>query len=128
MNDEQLKILKKQTFFMKMTMIFMGGVFLIMLIASLSLVPNANRVMNNAVKTLDEVNVAVEELNKTASQLSEIDFKGLVDNTQQMVNDGSAGIEQAIGKINEMDIEGLNNAIGDLEAIVAPLAKLFGKR
>lgn len=128
MNEESIKLLKKQQYWTRITALFMGGIFLVALYAALTLVPQASSVLTNAEQTLEEVNVAVEELNKTATQLSEIDFKGLVDNTQAMVNDGSEGIAQAIGKIDAMDIEGLNRAISDLEAVVSPLAKLFGKK
>ncbi|MCQ2500537.1 MAG: hypothetical protein MJ117_04210 [Lachnospiraceae bacterium] len=128
MNEQDVKILKKQTFWMRLTALFMGGIFLVAVLSAMILVPKAASVMTDAEETLQEVNVGVVQLNKTATQLARIDFAGLVDDTQQMVNDGSEGITQAIGKIEAMDIDGLNRAIQDLEAIVEPLAKLFGKR
>lgn len=128
MNEQDVKILKKQTFWMRLTALFMGGIFLVAVLSAVILVPKAASVMTDAEETLQEVNVGVVQLNKTATQLARIDFAGLVDDTQQMVNDGSEGISQAIGKIEAMDIEGLNHAIQDLEAIVEPLAKLFGRR
>lgn len=128
MSDEEVRLLRKQAFWTRLTALFMAGIFLVALVTAMILVPQATAVMTGAEKTLEEVNVGVEELNKTATQLSKIDFEGLVDDTQKMVNDGSEGIAQAIEKIQEMDIEGLNDAIGDLGAIVDPLAKLFGRR
>lgn len=126
MREEDIQVLKKQTFWMKLTAMFMGGIFLVALVTAILLVPKANSIMKDAESTLEEVNVGVEKLNETATELSEIDFKGLVDDTQKMVDQGSEGITQAIGKIEEMDIEGLNKAIEDLGSIVSPIAKLFG--
>lgn len=128
MSEEDVRLLSKQTFWTRLTALFMGGIFLVALVTAIILVPRAASVMIDAEETLEEVNVGVEELNKTATQLSKIDFKGLVDDTQKMVNDGSEGITQAIGKIQDLDIDSLNEAITDLGTIVDPLAKLFGKK
>ncbi|MDO4491334.1 MAG: hypothetical protein Q4B85_09725 [Lachnospiraceae bacterium] len=128
MNDESMKVLKKQMFWMRITACFTAGIFLVVLTAALILVPKADAALTDAESALEEIYEGAEKLNQTAEQLGEIDFKGLVDDTQKMVNEGSEGISKAIGKIEEMDIEGLNKAIGDLGSVVEPLAKLFGKR
>ena len=126
MDEQCMKLMKKQSFWAKVTALCMLGIFLVALVTALTLVPQATRVMGNAEKTLEEADIAVQDLQKTADALAQVDFEGLVNDTQDLVNDSSAGIEQAIGKLEAIDIDGLNSAIEDLESVVSPLAKLFG--
>ena len=128
MDDQMLKTMKQQNFWLRLSALFMLGIFLVAMFTAITLVPQATKVLVNAEKTLEEADVAVQELNKTATQLAKIDFEGLVSDTQQLVNDSSLGIAQAIGTLDDIDIEGLNEAISDLEAVVSPLARLFGKK
>lgn len=127
MRDEELKMLKKQNFWMRLTALFMGGIFLVAVVSAALLVPKANSILSDFEATMEEVNEGVENLNETAAELANIDFEGLVDDTTKLIDDANEGILQAVEKIQAMDIEELNTAIKDLGSIVAPLAKLFGR-
>lgn len=127
MRDEELRLLRKQTFWMRLTALFMGGVFLVAVVSAVLLVPKANSILSDFEATMEEVNEGVENLNETAEELASIDFEGLVDETTKLIDDAHSGILQAAEKMEAMDIESLNSAIKDLGAIVAPLAKLFGR-
>lgn len=127
MRDEELRLLKKQNFWMKLTALFMGGVFLVAVVSAVLLVPKANSILSDVEVTMEEVSEGVENLNETAEQLAKIDFEGLVDDTSKLIEDAHSGIQQAAEKMEAMDIESLNTAIENLGSIIAPLAKLFGK-
>lgn len=72
--------------------------------------------------------VAVEEVTADlaviADQLIDADLAGLVKHVDQMAVTSEKGVEQALEKINAMDIDTLNQAIQALHDVVEPLAKL----
>jgi hypothetical protein len=43
------------------------------------------------------------------------------------VDSSSKAVEQTMDKVDQMDIESLNNAISDLNDVVAPMAEFFGR-
>ena len=49
----------------------------------------------------------------------------LVENMDGLVHITEGGVLDAIAKINEIDLEALNDAISDLSAVIEPLAKFF---
>lgn len=126
MEEKMLKAIKKQTMWMRIMGLCSAGLFLIFLVAALILVPQVTSVLNHMADTLESADAAVSELDKTAKQLAEVDFEGLVNDTQGLINQSSAGIDSAMGKLDQIDIEGLNQAISDLSSVVSPLARLFG--
>ena len=72
--------------------------------------------------------IAVEhvtaDLAVIADQLIDADLAGLVKHVDQMAVTSEKGIEEALEKINAMDIETLNQAIQALYDVVEPLAKV----
>ena len=72
--------------------------------------------------------IAVEhvtaDLAVIADQLIDADLAGLVKHGDQMAVTSEKGIEEALEKINAMDIETLNQAIQALYDVVEPLAKV----
>ncbi|MDR1620320.1 MAG: hypothetical protein LBS18_06645 [Clostridiales bacterium] len=81
---------------------------------------------------LNEAQSTFTTLNKVAAAIQDADIagivynvNGLVDNAQAAAVNATYGIDQAVSKINELDIQKLNAAIADLSAIAEPLAGLF---
>ena len=72
--------------------------------------------------------IAVEhvtaDLAVIADQLIDADLAGLVKHVDQMAVTSEKGIEEALKKINTMDIDTLNQAIQALYDVVEPLAKV----
>lgn len=127
MDEQYTKLLKKQTFWLKLTAFFMGGILMVAVVAAVILVPRTVMVLERTEHTLEGADAAVTDLAVTANKLSRVDFEGLVNDTQKLVEESSEGIQTALGKLDAIDIEQLNEAIGDLSAVIAPLAKLFGR-
>lgn len=116
------------------------GVFVIMLVCALVIVPqvmglverantvadSANEIVTRAGSTLDEIDGAMAGLQKASDQLTtEIpSMSGSVQKTMKNVEKDLAG---ALKSINSVDFEDLNDAIGDLQAVVKPMAAFFGK-
>ncbi len=66
-------------------------------------------------------------LEAVSTQMAEADLAALVDNVNELVDTSQTGLEEALGKLNRIDLETLNQAIQDLADVVQPLAKLFNR-
>lgn len=103
--------IKKQYLMSKITAICSAGVLIVVLVSALLVVPGL-------LHTFDEVSMAAEKMNTVMGELEEI--------TKQ-IGPGVEGLTKAAVKLEEIDFSNLNDAVEDLEAVVEPLAKLFGK-
>jgi archaellum component FlaC len=70
---------------------------------------------------LDEIAPTVEGLDKSMDGIDE-----MVSGINSLVATNSENLAEAIAKLNGIDIETLNKAIGDLATTVEPLANFFG--
>lgn len=67
----------------------------------------------------------MSNLETVTADLAQADLAGMVDNVDTLVTSSQAGLEEALKKINTMDIDALNKAIKTLSDVVEPLAKFF---
>lgn len=95
-----------------------------------------------AVKTLRGIDAATEELNSVAATLNQVDFVGMSESISELTEQGKDTLNTALGdvetsldsmqtaldNISKLDVDGLNQSIADLCAIVDPMARLFGKK
>lgn len=95
-----------------------------------------------AVKTLRGIDAAAEELNSVAATLNQVDFVGMSESISELTEQGKDTLNTALGdveasldsmqtaldNISKLDVDGLNQSIADLSAIVDPMARLFGKK
>lgn len=64
-------------------------------------------------------------LQEVTEKLTAVDFGGMIDGVNMLVESGQSGLEQTVNKLNSIDFESLNKAIKNLEAVVEPMAKFF---
>ena len=90
-----------------------------------------------ATKTLRGIDAATEELNSVASTLNQVDFVGMSESISELTEQGTAlgdveasldSMQTALDNISKLDVDGLNQSIADLSAIVDPMARLFGRK
>ena len=95
-----------------------------------------------AAKTLRGIDAATEELNSVASTLNQVDFVGMSESISELTEQGKDTLNTALGdveasldsmqtaldNISKLDVDGLNQSIADLSAIVDPMARLFGRK
>lgn len=124
---ELITLMKKQNRMMKILMICMAGIMAIMLLSAVILVPKTVRILGEADAAMKNVQVAVENLAEVSEALAEADLSGMIEDTRALVNESSIGITEAIGKLNQIEFGTLNKAIGDFQAVVEPMARLFGR-
>ena len=108
-------------------MIVGAAVVALLLIVSIIVVPRV-------VKTLKGADSAITEAEATLTGLQGVvetaggTIKGIdtmVTGVNDLVEDNSEALTEAISKISTIDFEKLNSSIGDLQAILEPLAKFF---
>jgi len=114
-NEVERKYLKKQLNMMKALMFAMAGIFLTLLIAVAVLVPKL-------ALTLDNANVALEQISFTADQMDDV-----LISVEALVEDSSEGVTQALENMNSIDFEKLNKSIDDFNSVVSPLSSFFGR-
>ena len=110
---------KKQYHMAKISAIANAAVFVVVLLCAVILVP---RLLN----TMNQVDAIMTELEVVTSELAE-GLPPMMEDLSTLVNSSEAGITDAIEKMNAIDIETLNEAIGDLQAVIEPLARFFGR-
>ena len=103
------------------------GVVLSVIPKVVSLIDNVNSIVANAEVTLADASVVLDNLNTVTEELAKQDIDGLFKNVDALVTDSQKSINEAMEKVNQMDIETLNSAIADLQAVVEPMARLFGR-
>jgi uncharacterized protein YoxC len=100
-----------------------------MLIGLATLLPRATRTLDAAYTTLDEGMVLLKQTEEMVDQakhsLQEVD--GMVGSVNQLIEENTDDLTEAMDKLNSIDIDKLNQSIEDLNAVIAPLAKLFGR-
>lgn len=103
---------------------------LIFVIAILCLVPNVISTLNTVKTTLTSVNEAItliEEAMESVDTLAD-EASTTMESIQTLADEGVTameGMDDALEKINEMDMDTLNNAIQDLSDVVEPMAEFF---
>ena len=58
-------------------------------------------------------------------ELTTVDFAGMIEGVNILVESGQSGLEQTVAKLNSIDFEALNKAIVTLTEVIDPLAKFF---
>lgn len=114
-NEIERKYLKKQLNMMKVLMFAMAGIFLILLIAVSVLVPKITI-------TLDNANVALEQISYTAQQMDDVLME-----VGELVEDSSEGVTKALENMNTIDFDKLNQSIEDFNNVISPLSGFFGR-
>lgn len=121
MDQEQyIKYAKKQCGLLRLIAGLVAGIFLVTAVSAVYLIPRANGIFVQAEEVLGN-------LASVTAELEEADLPGLISNLDGLITESGDGIREAMESLNEVDIDTLNEAIGDLQAIVEPLARLFGR-
>jgi len=72
-----------------------------------------------------QTETVLENLEIVTEQLADMDLGDMIQNVDSLVVTSQDSLEQMMAKMNTIDFESLNRAIGDLADVVEPLAKFF---
>ena len=72
-----------------------------------------------------QMETVLDNLEIVTAQLAGMDLGEMVRNVDELVVTSQAGIEETMAKLNAIDFDELNRAIGNLSDVVEPMAKFF---
>ncbi|MCR4990839.1 MAG: hypothetical protein K6A38_08260 [Lachnospiraceae bacterium] len=121
----QTKYAKKQGRIVALAAIFCVAIMIGIAILVLSVLPKVVTLLDQANGIATQADVVMKDLNVVTKQLAEADITGMLDDVSSLVVQSEESINDAMKKIDAMDIEGLNNAIADLQDVIAPLARMM---
>jgi len=85
----------------------------------------AGQIAQQAKGLAEQAESIMTNLESVTRDLAKADLAGMVENVDDLVVSSQDGVAKALDKINTMDIDALNKAIGNLSAVVEPMAKFF---
>ena len=119
----QTALAKKRLFYARLSAAFLA-------LAAFALVWMAGRVLPQVESTLGSANSALQSVDIVAQQLAGADIPAILDNLDQTLLEGRESIAEAsdaLQQVSEIDFDGLNQAILDLQKVLEnPLGSLMG--
>lgn len=101
-------------------------ILLIVILCAGILMPRILKTFDQMDAIISEATVIIEEVNTMTTEVSTV-LPIMIENTNDLVTSASSGMEEALEKMNSIDVETLNQSIQSLHNIVAPMAKFFGR-
>ena len=130
------KAIRKQNRLLTGIFAMVAGMFLVLLVCSILIVPHVLNILvqteatistvQQEMENLKAVEGIVDDLSKVSKDLVDANIPGLIKQTEGLVVQSGEGITSAVGKLDSIDIKSLNDAIVDLKSIVEPMATLMG--
>ena len=125
--SELLERMKKQLFYTRILAAAALGLFLVFFLSALIIVPQVcgtlkqvNSLVENAEGTLETANQALSEISVMSSEIT-----GVSTQLSEFITENAQTLSDAAKDISEIDFEGLNQAIQDLQDAVGPFANLM---
>ena len=87
--------------------------------------PQITAVIDEIPSLVAQMETVLSNLEVVTNELAAVDFEGMINGVNALVQTGQTGLEQAVGSLNAIDLETLNKAIQNLADVVEPLAKFF---
>ncbi len=120
---------QKQLFYTKILAGAAGGMFLILLIAALLVVPKAVSVLTQAEAVMADAQGLLETADTAISNISAMsdEVTQVSKSLNGFVTDNAQTLTDAATDISNIDFEGLNGAIRDLQDAVGPFARMMNR-
>lgn len=124
-----LESTEKETKYAKRAARFTIGIFLVLAIAMAIVIPkvvvtltNVDAAVLKADDTMVQAQAAIDNINTMSNSITETSK-----NMNTMLGDNSDALTDAVKKMSNIDFEGLNKAIQDLQDAVGPFATFMNK-
>ena len=99
--------------------------FIVLLLICVRVLPQLQEIVNQAETVLGNLESVTNELANANLTGMVKDIDALVANVDGLVSTSQEGVTEAVGKINAINFEALNDAIKDLSEVIEPIAKFF---
>lgn len=124
-NRKQLMYTRIQCIAAVLAVVCFAGIFFLIK----DFLPQISAIVTEIPGVVAQMETVLSNLEIVTTELTAVDFEGMVNGVNTLVQTGQAGLEQTVENLNAIDFETLNKAILDLAEVVEPLAKfskLFG--
>lgn len=126
-NQKQQKLLERQVRTTRILGALLACLVVVFAIFFFTLLPKLS-------DTIDRLNAVAVNTQQITDELIAADLEGTIrslgatlDSVQDLVDENADSVGETLKKIEELDIDTLNKAIGSLYQVVNPLASLFGR-
>ena len=123
------KLVKKQLFYQRIATGCIAGVLLVVIIVAAVLIPRINDTIDHVNETIAQVKVVATNAEKSLENV-DVMIDGIIkatDNMNTLVEENAEEITKSTKSMSEIDFDGLNQAIKDLQDAVGPVATFFNK-
>lgn len=130
-HDLQTEILKYEKKAAKRTMLVAIALFAIaavFVVAAIIILPPVVKTLEQVQTTLEEATNLVGKAEDTLENLDESleGMNNMISDVDTVLVDNTEAMEEAIAKIGNIDVDGLNASIQDLNRVVSSMGRLFG--
>lgn len=122
-----LESTEKETKYAKRAARFTMGIFLVLLVAMLILIPKVtstltevNKAVVNANSIVAKADTAIDNIDEMSTSITKTSKS-----MDSMIEDNSDSLTASVQKLSNIDFDGLNQAIQDLQDAVGPFAKFM---
>ena len=111
---------RQQALFTKILCCICAAILICMLVLTLFIVNAAEQITELA----EQAKFVMDNLDAVTWELANADISGMMENIGTLATDSQAIVEEAMSKLDAINLDVLNQAIEDLANIVEPLANL----
>ncbi len=111
---------RRQLFYTRLMCVFC----LVAAICCIGMITKLNAFLPQLQLFAAQAETILSNLESVTQELAKADLNGMVSNINDLVTTSQTGLEEAMGKFNEMDFEVLNKTIRDLSVVVERLARI----
>ncbi len=120
--EQLLNLTKKRLMLQRISTACIAAMLLVVLIVTVTIVPKAVNVITH----FTEVAIKAEDSLKQVDEMS-TSIKKTSDNVDKLVKENSTQLNDAVQKLADVDYDGLNQAIKDLQETMGPMANFMSR-
>ena len=113
---------KKKLFFQRISTFCVAVMAVCVLVSVLIVIPKVGITLNHINDTAIQAQASLNEANTMISSITKAS-----ENLNSLVDENGEGLTNAVKALSEIDFEGLNEAIKDLQDAVGPLASFMSR-
>ncbi len=120
---------KKQVLWHRLSALFMMGILLVLLATVVVLLPRILQTLHSIDSAVAQVTQSMDDVDSMIAEMTTAsrNLNGLVEENAEPLTDAVTKMSEVTAKMEDIDFEGLNQAIKDLQAAVGPVANFFNK-
>ncbi len=122
MDEQMLNVNKKTLGWQRFAALMVLATFMVILVTALILVPQIVETLNNINKVAGEVEQSLQGVDTMVAEMTSAS-----ENLNKLVDDNAQGLTAAVENLANVDFDGLNKAIQDLQDAIGPMATFFNK-